>query len=87
MSLSVSLDKASYNQGDKVTLTVTRVGTGPTPPQNFTGTATGSVSGPVSFQLTVNGKPGETLTVSDSGNHTWTLFSDDGTTAVYTTTA
>lgn len=93
---SITFDKASYAPGDKITATVhytpgTSGGTGTT--QTLTGTATDTATS-ATGTLTVTFITGNavvtdptTVTVTDTGGHTWTPVSDAGGAAVFTTTA
>jgi hypothetical protein len=81
MAGTISFDKASYNKGDTVSLTVKD------PARVVTQTITvPSVSGPIQASLTIDAPAG---TPTDTGNHTWKLISDDPTTGttVWSTTA
>ncbi len=74
----ISLDKSTYKPGDTITATVTL--------------AARSKSDTISYasavgNLTVTTKIVADGTISDSLSKTWKLVSDDGVTAVYTTTA
>ena len=79
MALTLTLDKAQYNVGDKVTLTVLRA----VAPHTVTITVTEQDGASATAPLKIV----EGLVVSDTGPHVWAVVSDDGTTAVYTTTA
>jgi hypothetical protein len=85
-SIALSLDKPSYSPGDKITLTAVR-SPGAIQTQTITVTVTGQSGDSSSKQFTIAGSPGESLSISDTANHAWSTVSDDGTTAVYTTTA
>jgi len=76
LAASLTTDKATYNAGDTITATFVR------PPQivTLTGTA-GALVQSVTVSVTVP------TALTDDGARTWTLKSDDGTTAVYTAKA
>lgn len=87
---SITFDKASYAPGDIITAIVDYVAGTSDVTQTFTGTATDSVDGKtgtleVNFVVTENDTT--TVTVSDSGNRTWTKISDTGAVAKFTATA
>jgi hypothetical protein len=79
MALTATLDKPTYAPGAKVTLTVVR----DVPAQPVTVTVKGGSGATATASMNLI----ESLTVSDTGNHVWTPGPDDGTTAIYTTTA
>lgn len=90
--LTATLDKPSYNAGDIMKLTVVRSGGTQAQPGStlqMTGTVTGSSgdSAPFGCPIVFPAKPGESLSMADSVPHTWTVVSDDGTTAIYSTIA
>jgi hypothetical protein len=79
MADGITFDKATYAPGDTVTATIVAS------TRKKTSTATFDMGGGnvLTGQLTIQANG----TLSDTGNHTWTKVSDDGTTAVYTTKA
>jgi hypothetical protein len=89
---SASFDAATYVTGATATLTVVRNDTsGSSTTDAVTVTATDNVTGEVateSVSLTVNDTVTDptTVAVSSAEGRTFTLVSDDGVTAVYTTT-
>lgn len=77
-TLTATLDKAAYNQGDVMTLTVKRS----TVTDNVTvSLGTLGITAQAVAQITFS------VTVTDDQGKTWTKKSDDGSTAVYTATA
>jgi hypothetical protein len=68
------------SQGGSATQTLTGVVTDTTTGQTGQLTQTFTISGSVVTDPTV-------VTVSDTGNHTWAKTSDNGSTAIFTTTA
>ena len=78
---TVTFDKTSYAPGDVVTATVLRDIAATT--VTLTATEANGATGTASVKIV------EPLTVTDSSTsaHTWVLTTDDGMTAVYTTTA
>lgn len=90
--LSAALDKAAYAPGDTVTLTVDYA---PDTPGVISQVSTvtvelkdaaGNVLASSPLTLTVNvPQAGDKVSVSDDGNHTWTVVSDNGSAAVFTT--
>ena len=92
---SMTFDQPAYNPGDTITLTVAYVADTPgVSPVVNTATASvtnsgGTVTATDSADFTVNepAAAGDTVNVTDTGNRTWAEQSDDGSTAVFTTTA
>lgn len=92
---SMTFDQASYDQGATITLTVDYVADTPgVVPTTFTattnitdsaGTVTATSSSP--FVVNVANPAGDTLATTDTGNRTWAEASDNGSVAVFTTTA
>lgn len=87
---SITFDQSSYNPGQTMTATVTYTAGISDNVQSFTGTATDSVTG-LAGSLVVNFTTEVTdvtaVTVSDTGNRTWTKISDTGSVAKFTATA
>lgn len=87
---SITFDKASYLPGNVITATVNyTVGTSDAT-QTLTGTATDSTTGKtgsLQVNFTVQKNDTTTISVSDSGNRTWTKVSDNGSVAQFTATA
>ena len=79
-SLTVTFDQPSYTPGQPVTMTV---GETPGRAHAYTVTVTDPASAATGTGTLIVIPP---LTVTD-GMHTWTKSSDNGATAVYTTTA
>lgn len=79
---SLTFDKPAYTPGQLITATIAYDAD-----LVFQATGTGiDIAGQqasLSGSFTVHGK----ALISDSGNRTWTLVSDDGATAVFTATA
>lgn len=95
---SITFDQPSYTPGQVITLTVnytadTPAAGGGTPQvltatvviTDSTGVQTASASAP--FTVTTGGAPGDVVSVTDTGNHTWAQQSDSGSVAVFTTMA
>jgi hypothetical protein len=92
---SMTFDQPSYMPGDTITLTVDY--TADTPgvnPTTFTATTTvtdsgGTVTASDSAPFVVNEavSAGDVVAVTDTGSHTWAESSDNGSVAVFTTTA
>lgn len=81
MSLTATLDKASYSPGETMTLTAV---SSPSRTTDFTVT----VNNPMFGSANASGQATAPLTVTDTDTaHTWALQSDNGTTAVWTATA
>ena len=74
----ITFDKTSYKPGDTITATVVLAARTKSDTLTFT-TAVGN--------LTATTKVVADGSIADSLNHVWKLVSDDGVTAVYTTTA
>lgn len=91
----VSFDKASYAQGETVTLTVTYTpDTASTSTHSFTatvnvvnagGTPVATTTAPFTVTVPVSG--GDKVSATDDGNRTWAETSDSGTVAVFTAVA
>lgn len=89
-TISATLDKASYAPGEQMTLTVqyadadnwTRVDT-----IVITGTDQNGNAAVATIETTVTSEDEVLLTIEDTSGRTWSKFSDDGSTAVYTSTA
>lgn len=82
---SAEFDKPQYKIGDTITLTVAYVSK-----STLSGTVelkdgSGAVAGNAVVTAEVDAP--HSLVVSDSQTHTWASVSDDGATAVFTTTA
>ena len=92
---SLTFDQASYDQGATVTLTVAYTADSPSVvPTTFNATANitdsaGAVVATSSAPFVVNvAQPaGDTVSVTDDGNRTWTEASDSGSVAVFTAVA
>lgn len=84
---SINFDQPSYLAGQKITVTVDYEPGMSDQTQTFTGVADDSATG-LSGELVVNfivtNNDTTNLTVSDSGNRTWSKVSDSGTVAVFT---
>jgi hypothetical protein len=74
----ITFDKTSYTPGQTITATITG-----TFSEVFTLTGTLSDGSQATSNFTID----DVLTVSDNGGRTWTLVSNNETTAVYTATA
>lgn len=79
MADGLTFDKATYASGDKVTVTAVLSGRKSSTPVSFSAGSLAGLTGTLNLQT-----PGS---ISDSAKHVWTLVSDDGVTAVYTTVA
>ena len=87
---SIVFDQTGYNLGQLITVTVTYVPGTSNSVQTFTGTAKDSTTGKtgtLSVNFTVIINDSTIVSVSDSGNRTWTKVSDTGTVAIFTATA
>lgn len=78
MSLTANLDKATYNPGDTMTLTVVS-------DKRLQSTALDIQSAGDDAKVTTTVQAG--VTVTDPSGRKWTVKSDDGHTAIYTSTA
>lgn len=78
MALTATLDKASYNVGDTMTLTVVS-------DKRITSDTIAIQSAGDDAQVTTTVQAG--VVVNDPAGRTWTSESDDGKTAVFTATA
>ena len=79
MALTLTLDKATYSPGDRVTLTATST-------DRKQESTLSVASGAESVTATLTLVQGISLADSDTAR-VWTLESDDGTTTVWTATA
>jgi hypothetical protein len=92
---SMTFDQASYEVGQTITLTVAYTPDSPSVVP-VTETATTQITDPAGNVLATSSADmvinelqpsGDTLSTTDTGNHTWTQASDTGAVAVFTTTA
>jgi ribosomal protein L19 len=87
---SISFDKTTYLPGDTITATVNYTQGTSDSIQTLTGTVTDSTTGrtgTLQQTFTVQVKDTTTVSVTDSGNRTWTKASDTGSVAKFTATA
>ena len=87
---SITFDKATYTPGSIITATINYTAGKSDVPQTFTGTATDSATGQTGLlqvTFTVTESDSTAVTVSDSGNRTWTQTSDNGSVAIFTAIA
>lgn len=78
MADGITFDKPSYKPGDKITATIILAARVVVDEVKFT-TAVGNLT--ATTKIVADG------TITDSAGKTWNKVSDDGVTAVYTTTA
>jgi hypothetical protein len=78
MALTAALDKSSYNAGDTMTLTVVS-------DKRLSSDTIDAQAGGEDVKVTTTIQTG--VAITDSSGRTWTLKSDDGKTAVYTSKA
>lgn len=87
---TITFDQNSYTPGETITATVAYTPGVSTQTQNFTGTAVDSTTGQegqLSVTFTADVNDTTTVSVSDTGNRTWTKASDNGSSAVFTAIA
>lgn len=87
---SITFDQPAYSPGQVITATVTYVPGTSAQTTSLTGTATDkntSQTGKLTVTFTTVAPDPTTVSVSDTGNRTWTAVSDSGTVATFTAVA